>query len=128
MNETSDATNNSSDLVCNQCQSPVYAIAETYIQKGEDGEFNMIELDDLEAQVLCDNDECGFEVSPPSAALDEYVGQLAGFLDRCNRSYRAMREITEIMSGTEWSSDTLSEIATVVRMAGFEIKDSAPEE
>ena len=37
---------------------------------------------------------------------------------------QSMNEIEKIMSGNEWSADTLEDIAEVVRESGREIKDS----
>jgi hypothetical protein len=39
----------------------------------------------------------------------------------------ALAQISAVMSGREWSSDTLDEIAVIIRASGHEINDVAEE-
>jgi len=44
------------------------------------------------------------------------------------RKLEALAQIAELMDGTEWSADTLDEIAATLRAAGFQIRDVDVEE
>jgi hypothetical protein len=68
------------------------------------------------------------------AALSAQIGALDGWLSKAgflpeawakvNVDKTAVDAITELMSGKEWSPDTLESIADIVRMTGREIASS----
>jgi hypothetical protein len=107
--------------VCPQCDSNLYGVASVYIGEDDNGELSMQELDDTEVAIRCDNDDCS--INKTSASLPGVEERMVGFLVRANRAYSAMTEIATLMNGTEWNSDTLNDIADVVRESGFELED-----